>query len=219
MTDYGSDEEQLEALKRWWHENGRAVIAGLAIGVAVLAGWRGWEWHRGEQSLAASALYDEAIAGLRAGEHGTVIEQAERLRAEYAGTAYAPLGALAAARAALNAEDAGTAEEWLRWAMDNAGKAGIRHIARARLARVLTAQGDHAGALELLDAEVPTAYAALYAEIRGDVLVAQGDRAAAAAAYRTALDAEVPPPDPDLVERKLNQVQPVTAGEDGAAAS
>lgn len=215
MVDYGSDEEQLEALQRWWQENGRAVIAGVAIGVAVLAGWRGWEWHRSEQALAASAIYDEALAGLRAGERGTVVERAERLRADYAGTAYAPLAALAAAKAAVDAGESGAAEEWLRWVVDHADKAGVRHIARARLARVLAARGDHAGALELLEAEVPPAYAALYADIRGDVLVARGDRAAAAAAYRAALDAEVPPPDRGLVERKLNRVQP--AGDAGAA--
>lgn len=213
MADYHTEEEQLEALKRWWQENGRAVIAGLAIGVAVLAGWRGWDWYRGDQALAASALYEEAMAGLGADDPGAVVEPARRLRAEYAGTAYAPLGALAAAKAQVAAGEPGAAEEWLRWAMDNAGEAGVRHIARARLARVRAAQGDHAGALALLEVEVPAAFTALYAEIRGDVLFAQGERTAAAAAYQEALDAEVPPPDPEIVRRKLNQVRPPgTAG-------
>lgn len=214
-----SDEEQLEALKRWWEENGRAVIAGLALGVIVLAGWRGWEWHRGEQALAASGLYDEAMAALGAGEHATVVERAGQLRADFGGTAYAPLGALAAAKAALAADGPGAAEEWLRWAVDNAGRAGVRHIARARLARVRAAQGDHAAALELLGTEVPAAYTAMYADIRGDVLAARGDRADAAEAYQAALDAEVPPPDPDLVERKLNRVRPGTGSGNGEAAS
>lgn len=214
VADYGSDEEQLEALQRWWQENGRAVIAGLAIGVAVLAGWRGWEWYRGEQALEASTLYDEAIAGLEAQEHDAVVERAERLRADYAGSAYASLGALAAAKAAVAGGEPEAAEEWLRWAMDNADTADVRHVARARLARVLAARGDRDSALELLDAEVPSAYTALYADIRGDVLVEQGDRTAAAAAYRRALDAEVPPPNPELVERKLNRVKPAGTAED-----
>lgn len=217
MADYGSDEEQLEALQRWWQENGRAVIAGLALGVAVLAGWRGWEWYRGEQALEASALYDEAVAGLEAQEHDAVIERAERLRADYAGSAYASLGALTAAKAAAAAGEPETAEEWLRWAVDNADEAGVRHVARARLARVLTARGEHDAALEVLDADAPSAYTGLYADIRGDVLFEQGDRSAAAAAYRRALDAEVPPPNPELVERKLNRVRPAGAAEDTAS--
>ena len=145
------------------------------------------------------------------GDREQLSRHAETLRDDYGGTAYAPLAALAAARAAVDAGAPGEAEPWLRWAMENADQAQIAHLARVRLARVVAAGGDADAALELLDAEVPNEYTALYAEIRGDVLAGQGEAAAAASAYQQALDAEVPPADPGLVRRKLNRVSPAEA--------
>lgn len=207
MADYATEEEQLEALKRWWRENGRAVVLGVVLGVLALAGWRGWEMHVEQRALEASAIYDEVLNGISGGDYPGVSEHAEALRADYSSTPYATLAAMAAAGLAVERERFEAAEEWLRWAADNAGDSHLRALASARLARVLAEQGDADEALELVSAEAPSAYAALHAEIRGDLLRARGDREAAASAYRDALDADPGPSDPDLVERKLNQVR------------
>lgn len=213
MADFASDEEQVEALRRWWRENGRSVITGVVIGLAAIGAWRGWDWYRTEQGLAASQLYESVMQEVGDGDRERLVEHAMTLREDYAGTPYAGLGAFAAARAAVEADDLAGAEDWLRWAMNNAQSAHVEHIGRARLARVLAAQGESAAALELLRTEVPSQYTALYAEIRGDVLSEQGEAAEAAEAYRDALDAEVAPTDPQLLRRKLNQVSPAEASE------
>lgn len=213
MADYASDEEQVEAIRRWWQENGRSVITGVVVGLAAIGAWRGWEWYTTQQGLQASSHYEQVMSALGSDQRETVAEHATILREDYAGTPYAALAAFAAARAAVDADAPGEAESWLRWVLDNADDAHLRHLARARLARVVGAGGDTAVALELIDADVPSAYTALYGEIRGDLLAARGDRAAAAEAYREALDAEVQPADPGLVQRKLNHVE---AGGDGS---
>lgn len=207
MADYATEEEQLEALKRWWRENGRAVLLGIALGVLALAGWRGWEMHVERRALEASAIYDELLQGVSASDYPGVSEHAETLRADYARTSYATLAAMAAAGLAVEKDRLEAAEEWLRWTVDNAGDHRLRTLARARLARVLAERDAADEALELLAAEVPSAYTALYAEIRGDLLRARGDHAGAASAYQQALDADPGPSDPDLVERKLNRVR------------
>lgn len=207
MADYATEEEQLEALKRWWRENGRAVVLGAALGVLALAGWRGWEMYVEQRALGASAIYDELLEAVSARDYPAVSEHAETLRADYARTSYATLAALAAAGLAADRERLEAAEEWLRWVLDNAGDPHLSALARARLARVLAERDAADEALDLIAAEVPPAYTALYAEIRGDVLRASGDHEGAASAYRRALDAEPGPSDPDLVERKLNWVR------------
>ena len=215
MVDYATEEEQVEAIRRWWRENGRAVITGVVIGLAALGAWRGWDWYRTEQGLEASRLYEQVMQQVAGGERDKLVRHATTLRDDYAGTPYAALAALAAARAAVDADAPAEAEPWLRWTMNNADDVQLRHLARARLARIVAVGGDVERALELLDAEVPEAYTALYAEIRGDLLAERGDAAAAAEAYRRALDAEVSPVDPELLRRKLNRVEP--GGADGGA--
>ena len=216
MVDYATEEEQVEAIRHWWKENGTSVIVGALIGILALAGWRGWTWYRDEQALAASAVYERMIQQIDGGQREELVAHASTLRDQYPETAYAPLGALAAARAAVEAGDLDGAGMWLRWTMDNADSSNLVALARARLARVEAARGNLEQASSLLDAAPPPAYEGLYSEIRGDVHMKQGERTAAVGAYEKALDADVPPPDPEAVRRKLNQARqtPIGAGGD-----
>lgn len=219
MVEYATEEEQIEAVRRWWRENGRAVITGVIIGVAALVAWRGWAWYTENRALAASAVYEQVLAEVNSGDTEALVEQAQRLRKRYGSTAYAALGAFAAARAEVDAGKLDAAADWLRWVMDNADEVNTQRLARARLARVMGEQGKTDAALDLLDAEVPSAYTALYAEIRGDLLSDKGEREAAAEAYRQALQAQIGPSDPELVQRKLNRVKPAGSGRSAAAKS
>ena len=66
MSGYETDEEQLEALKKWWAENGKAVLVGVVLGLGAIFGWRGWISHEQGRSEAASALYEEVINAIEA---------------------------------------------------------------------------------------------------------------------------------------------------------
>ena len=98
MADYNNEDEQLEALKQWWKENGAAVITGIVLGAAALFGWRFWQDYQVEQAQAASAVYAEMRAA--AGDVDTLMAGAEMLRSDYARTPYAALAALEAAAGA-----------------------------------------------------------------------------------------------------------------------
>ena len=52
--EYETEEQQVEALKEWWAENGRAIIAGVVLGGVVIGGWGWWQSHRENQAVAAS---------------------------------------------------------------------------------------------------------------------------------------------------------------------
>ncbi len=53
MDVYRTDEEQVEALRKWWLENGKSVIAGIVIGFSAIFGWRAWQDHTIVQAEAA----------------------------------------------------------------------------------------------------------------------------------------------------------------------
>lgn len=222
MADYDTEEEQLEAIKRWWRENGVGVILGVVVGLGGLAVWQGWTWYQNERAMAASAVYDEVTTALENEDRSAVAEGATTLRDEYGGTIYGALGALAAARAAVDADDLEVATEWLRWAVEEGSGADVPHVARVRLARVTAASGNPEEALSLIEGEAPAGYDGLYAEARGDILAQQGAREAAIEAYRAALEASGPVSDRALVQRKLNHLggdAPSGAGAQDAAAS
>jgi len=214
VADYASEEEQLEALKRWWRENGRSVVLGAAIGILALAGWRGWEMYEQRQSLSASAIYDRMD---EAGGYESVAEYAERLRGEFGRTPYAVLGAMRAAGRAVDARRLDAALEWLQWARENAADPAVAALARLRSARLLFEQGEADRALGLLDGEVPAAYTGLYAALRGHILSERGDVEAALAAYQRALDSEVGPADRTLIERRVNRLRGKVATGTGTA--
>jgi predicted negative regulator of RcsB-dependent stress response len=72
--------------------------------------------------------------------------------------------------------------------MDNAKESEIRDIARLRLAGVLLDEKNHAEALKLVDAKPVDSLVGLYADLKGDILLAQGKKAEARSAYQLALD-------------------------------
>jgi predicted negative regulator of RcsB-dependent stress response len=182
------EQEQLEELKAWWKDYGRLVILGVALGVLVVAGFQGWRYYRDRQSLAAVALYEQLDQAERAGDRRKVRDIASEIVARYASTSYAAFAALSAARASFEGGETKEAKARLTWVMENARGEELREIARLRLAGVLLDEKNYEEALKLLEAKPEESMISLYADLRGDILVAQGKRADARTAYQLALD-------------------------------
>ncbi|WP_440997300.1 YfgM family protein [Arhodomonas sp. SL1] len=187
---YETEEEQLEALRRWWQENGRSVIAGVIIAIAGVVGWQQWQAWQERSALEASAQYDRLNARTAAGEGDAVREALTTLQEDSAGSPYATLGSLAAARYFAERDDFDAAMGVLRWAVDNAPSDALRRVARLRLGAVEYAAGELEAALATLEPVPDGAFAARYHELRGDVLVAAGRADEAITAYRDALEAD-----------------------------
>lgn len=187
MADYDTEEEQLEALREWWKENGRSVIAGIVLGAGALFGWKYWQDYQVEKAENASALFADVRAFGNAGEVGNALQQVETLTSDYARVPYASLATLEAAQALVEAGNIESAEKQLRWALENARLQEVGEVARLRLAQVLIAQGRARDALSELETELPAAYTGLVEELRGDAYRALGDLQAAREAYDRAL--------------------------------
>jgi|AntDeeMetagen192_2_1112575.scaffolds.fasta_scaffold04420_2 predicted negative regulator of RcsB-dependent stress response len=183
------DSEEMTRLKQWWNGNGMAIVMGAVVGLAVIIGWQGWNWYQDRQTTEAAGIYQQFQQGVVSGNvNDAVLNTAERLKNNFAGTPYAANAALRLAGHFVAQEDYAEAREQLAWAMNNAANDGIRHIARVRAARLAWSQDDADKALKMLDAEHPSAFNALYAEVRGDILADQGDRDGAYKAYQQALE-------------------------------
>lgn len=187
MAEHLDDEEQLEALKKWWSENGKSMVGGVVLGLALVGGWRGWQYYVQNQAETAGARYDEMLVAVESRQSERAVQLAEGLRAEFDDTAYASLAALQAAKLKFEAGDRGAAQVQLAWVRANAPDPALRQVATLRLVRVLIDDGDLDAAQRLLDAAPRDAFAPELAELRGDLARARGDLAAARAAYEEAL--------------------------------
>ncbi len=56
MDAYRTEEEQVEALKAWWDENGRSIVVAIVIALAAGFGWQGWKSQQEGQAEAASDM-------------------------------------------------------------------------------------------------------------------------------------------------------------------
>jgi len=182
---YTSEEQQVEAIKRFWNEYGKAILGGVVIGLAALYGWR---YYQAEQRASAEALsgsYAQLIQQQSSNEEW--LSQAQSFITEQGSSNYAIFAALLAAKEAVNASNLPEAIKQLSWVQQNTTDASVKAIAQIRLARVQRETGDYAAALATLNQTVPASFAAQQAELKGDVLQASGDLPAAKAAYQQAL--------------------------------
>lgn len=198
------EQEQLDALKRWWAAHGRRVLLGVALFVALVGGWRGYLWYEARQNREAAALFGPLAEAWEKGDARRVRELAGNLIDEYPRTPYAVDVAFLAARTNYQNGDSKSAKAQLQWIVEHARDRRSVDVARLNLSGILLDEKDYAGAARLLEATHDPAFDALYADRRGDVLAAQGKADEARAAYRQALG-RLPPDAPlrGLLELKL----------------
>ena len=127
MALNAAEEETVEALKKWWDENGKQLVLMIVVVVAGYTGWLLWQNSRLASADAASDLY-EGILSIAAVSEGVtvstedgarVIELASALRAEHNDTIYALFASLFDAQQAVGVNDLESAESTLQWILDN----------------------------------------------------------------------------------------------------
>lgn len=222
MDQYRTEEEQVEALRRWWSENGRSIIAAIIIALSLSFGYQTWQGNVETKQQDASDLYQAMLQLVSSADAGPAQQKqgmalAEQLKADYDGTTYAQFAALHLARIAVAENDLAAAEEQLRWVLGKADKGSdIEQLAQLRLARVTAATGDNDQALAILDAQEQDTYLASYAVARGDILLAKGDTEGARLSYTEALSlAAANPAQVNLatLQQKVQSLNPVPARE------
>ena len=182
------EQEQLAELKSWWKAHGNLVIAVIVAAMLSFAGWRYWKVYQSNQAGQAAVLYETLGKAAQAGDAKALRDAGGALAENYAGTLYAPMGALVAARFYYDRNDLKSAKAQLQWALEHGRTDDIRDLARLRLAGVALDEKAYDEALKQLEAPHAAAYEAQYAALKGDILVAKGQPAEAKAAYKLAIE-------------------------------
>lgn len=208
-----SEKEQIEAMRSWWKENGRYVMSGIVLGVAILVGWNQWQARQQASRLEASALYETLAVEVDDGDLHASEAVAADLYDNYASTTYAALAKLTMAKLYMEKgrdQDAADALNALLSARDNTE---LKMVGRLRLAKVYLYQDKQQEVTELLSGFENTSFAARYDELLGDAYAALGQTAKAADAYGRAMldDVNAPTVNRALVQMKLVDLPDDTA--------
>jgi len=132
-------------------------------------------------------LYDRMLQDFHSKKLETARQSGESLLNDSSSTPYAGMAGLLLARMDFEAGDVLSGRKHLQWVVEHAKDAATMHAARLRLARINLDSGDKQAALALLDVKDQAGFEAEYAELKGDIYLAQGQREQARAAYRDAL--------------------------------
>jgi predicted negative regulator of RcsB-dependent stress response len=193
VINYETDEQKVEAIKKWWKENGVSVVAGIVIGLAAIFGWHEWNKYQDSIRQQASAAFEQLLVSTDKGEIQSALAQSKLLEKEFSSTTYATLASLAQGRIQLQAGNIAGTRAALEEAIAGSPDPGLTRIAALRLVRVLIAEGDLQAASDLIAKyDDGGSFAGAFAAARGDIAQAQGRTAEARAAYEKAIATGAP---------------------------
>lgn len=201
------EQEQISALQAWWKQWGALTLLVVALGIASVAAYQGWNWYKRDQATKASDMYQSVLKSARSGDPKQARDTATALVERFPSSGYASLAALVGARLSFDAGDLPAAKQSLQWVVDKSREEEIKTVARYRLAGVLMDEKQLDAALALLDIKPEDPLANLYADLRGDVLAAKGSVAEARASYQLALEkTDLKSPYRNLIQTKIDSL-------------
>ena len=204
MSEYISDEEQMNRFSEWWNEHGTSLLIAVGLAIASIVGWNFYSDNRQQNLEASTALYAEYVDA--AEEAKAAI--AQQIKTEFPGTSVHSLVALDEAKKAADDANLAAATQALVEARDAAPDALLAELAMIRLAKVQYAQGNAEEALQTLQGIRNQGYQSWALELTGDIYLAEGNSEQAYAAYTSALDSLEGDANRPLLEIKRDNAAP-----------
>ncbi|MEO5694400.1 MAG: tetratricopeptide repeat protein [Usitatibacter sp.] len=198
------EQERIAELKGWWEDNRWYVVGAIVAALLAFGAWKLWGWMKVRDSEEAAALYKPVAEAAKGKDAKKILDAAQPLISRHPDTFYASESSLVAAKAAFDANNLDEARKQLEWVLDK-GVEEHKGVARLRLASVLMEQKKYDEALKALDGNKSESFAAAAADLRGDIMLAQGRIDEARAAYKSAMEKSIGrSPVKGIAETKLN---------------
>ncbi|WP_028388781.1 YfgM family protein [Legionella fairfieldensis] len=187
MSVYMTEEEQLEAIKKWWNKYSNLITILLSLVLLTVAGIKYWNWHTAKIKTQASASYEHLMVAFSHQNNEAVQSYAHRLINNYDGTIYSDVARLILARLFITSDNYNKAIKELEHVANNSRALSLKQVARIRMARLFAAEKSYDKALAQLTTVDDKAYMPIINELRGDIYTATGKYQQAVAAYKDAV--------------------------------
>jgi len=198
IEGYETEEQQVDAIKQWWKDNGNTLVIGAVIGFAGLWGWRFYNDSVVEGQEAASQAYNAMLVQFEAQGEDADLEQVSAFIDANSDSNYAVLASLLLAKEAVAKKDFELAKSQLVQLQAQNEYAPLSPLINLRLARVEVELAQFSEALATLALITETGFVAKAEQVKGTVLLKQGDVDGARDAFQRAIDASAGRIDPVL---------------------
>ena len=131
-----AEDDDAQRVRAWWKKNGMGIVAGVAIGVVGVGGFKGWQAYTENRALSASDVFQEMLAYDEAGAIDQARDSAQVLVKDYRATSYGDLAHLMIAKLATKEGDFSNAMEALTQVMKKSKDPAMSQLARLRLSQV-----------------------------------------------------------------------------------
>lgn len=204
MEVYSNENEQVDALKRFFSQNGKTLIIGAVIGVGALVGWHYWSSHQQGSNEEASKIYQQVSTALDISKPET-LDAAAKFASENNNT-YGALVSLDLAKRYVDANQLDKAAAQLHSGLKDTTDANLQAVLNLRLARVQLQLKQPDEVLKTLDAVKGDGWAAIVADVRGEALLSKGDTKGARDAWHKGIDSDASPTLREMLQMKMNNL-------------
>lgn len=204
MEVYSNENEQTDALRNFFANNGKALAIGVVIGIAALGGWRYWSSHQDDTAKTVSAQYQQLTSAMQAGKPET-LEAVNRFASENSNT-YGALAAMDLAKQYVDAGQLDKAATLLQNGLKDTKDANLQAVINLRLARIQLQQNQADAALKTLDGVKGDGWTAIVADIRGEALLTKGDKQGARDAWNKGVESDASPALKQMMQMKMNNL-------------
>ncbi|QDY42697.1 YfgM family protein [Candidatus Pantoea soli] len=204
MEVYSNENEQVDALRRFFASNGKALAVGVIVGIAALGGWRFWASHQEGADKAASAQYQQLTRAMQADKPQTLEAVASFVNENH--NTYGALASLDLAKQYVEAGQLDKAITLLQSGLKDTKDANLQAVLNLRLARIQLQQNQADAALTTLNNVQGEGWTAIVADIRGEALLSKGDRQGARDAWSKGAESQASPALKQMLQMKMNNL-------------
>ncbi|XHA15526.1 YfgM family protein [Citrobacter farmeri] len=204
MEIYENENDQVDAIKRFFAENGKALAVGVILGVGALVGWRYWNSHQTESARSTSLSYQTVVSSLSAGK-AEDLSVAEKFAADNK-NAYGALASMELAQQFVDQNQLEKAAAQLQQGLAATSDENLNAVITLRLARVQVQLKQADTALKTLDSVKGEGWAAIVADLRGEALLSKGDKQGARSAWEAGVKSNASPALSEMMQMKINNL-------------
>ena len=187
MSIYMTEDEQVEALKRWWKRYNGIITVLFSVVLLIMAGFKYWTWHEEKVTQQASNTYEHLMLAFSNHDNKGIRGYANQLITDYGNTVYADAARLTLAKLYVARENYTRAQDQLIYVASHSKMPALQQVAMIRLARIFAANKAYDKALVELAKVKDTTYLPVVNELKGDIYAATGRYEQAVSFYRQAI--------------------------------